>query len=154
MLDNISVHRYTGIYIYIYIYIYYIYIYKFFIWKGVNNFGCALSPSNQQIFFLGSTHYFLCAAVKVIILEENIKIIRTVNKWKRQQFFIKNHNKIDGKFLRQRCLDPDPKLWLLSTPHILKSGHAPVSFGLIFSNYHCLDESLMPGQRWKDKHFS
>ena len=33
---------------------------------------------------------------------------RTVKKWKRQVFLIKNHNKIDGKFSRQRCLDPDP----------------------------------------------
>ena len=29
-------------------------------------------------------------------------------KMKRQQFLIKNHHKIDGKFSRQRCLDPDP----------------------------------------------
>ena len=27
---------------------------------------------------------------------------------KRQQFLIKTHHKIDGKFSRQRCLDPDP----------------------------------------------
>ena len=27
-----------------------------------------------------------------------------------QQFLIKNHHKIDGKFSRQRCLDPYPVL--------------------------------------------
>ena len=27
---------------------------------------------------------------------------------KSQQFLIKTHHKIDGKFSRQRCLDPDP----------------------------------------------
>ena len=32
----------------------------------------------------------------------------TVKKLKRQQFLIKNHHRIDGKFSRQRCLDPDP----------------------------------------------
>ena len=29
-------------------------------------------------------------------------------KMKRKQFLIKTHHKIDGKFSRQRCLDPDP----------------------------------------------
>ena len=39
------------------------------------------------------------------LLEENDD--RTVKKMQRQKF-LKNYHKIDGKFSRQRCLDPDP----------------------------------------------
>ena len=39
---------------------------------------------------------------------ENLKFMtKDRQKMKRQQFLIKTHRKIDGKFSRQRCLDPD-----------------------------------------------
>ena len=41
------------------------------------------------------------------LLEENLKIMTNYcQKWKRRKFLIKDHHKIDGKFPRQRCLDP------------------------------------------------
>ena len=41
--------------------------------------------------------------------EENLKFMtKGRQKMKKQQFLIKTHHKIDGKFSRQRCLDPDP----------------------------------------------
>ena len=45
---------------------------------------------------------------KLFIRRKRKRMTKERKKWKRQQFLIKNHYKIDGKFSRQKCLDPDP----------------------------------------------
>ena len=48
------------------------------------------------------------SAQKSDLSEENLKIMSKVRqKIKRQQFPIKTHHKIDEKFSRKRCPDPD-----------------------------------------------
>ena len=48
-------------------------------------------------------------SLKVIYQKKTWNLwLRNVKKWKRQQFLIKTHHKLNGKFSRQRCLDPDP----------------------------------------------
>ena len=43
------------------------------------------------------------------LLEENLKIMtKDYQKIQKEIFLVKNHHKIDGKFSRQRFLDPDP----------------------------------------------
>ena len=62
-------------------------------------------------------------ALKAIPLKKTLKLwLRNVKKWKRQQFLDKNHHKIDGKFSRQRCLDPDADPDLVLKNHGSGSG--------------------------------
>ena len=65
-----------------------------------------LSPSIHSysfgIYHLQLAWFDVCHFLKIMTKD------RQKNEKRQHQFFIENHNKIDGKISRQRCLDPDP----------------------------------------------